>query len=305
VLKSALLWASTNPVMARRLPSLGFVQRAVGRFMPGETMEDAFREAEKLRALGTPTLVTELGENVDSVAAARKVVEGYLALAEGIGSRGLDMQISVKPTHLGLDQGRALVVANILELARAAPGILWLDMESSAYVDPTLEIFREARESAENVGICLQAYLHRTAADYGDLLPLRPHIRLVKGAYMEPASVAMPRKADVDLAYQSLLTRMLRDRAEGRMGMVGAGTHDARLLRDAARVARELELDGSHWEAEMLYGIGVGEQQRLRNDRTPLRVLISYGEHWYPWYMRRLAERPANVGFVLRQMVRG
>lgn len=305
MLKSALLWASTNPVMASRLPRYGFVRKAVRRFMPGETMEDAFREAERLKGLGTPTLVTELGENVDSVAAARKVVEEYLALADGIRARGLDMQISVKPTHLGLDQGRALVVANILEVAGATDGILWLDMESSEYVDPTLEIFREARESADNLGICLQAYLHRTTADYAALLPLRPHIRLVKGAYMEPAGVAMERKADVDLAYQSLMSRMLRDRAEGRMGMVGVGTHDARMLREAARLAHELELDGTDWEAEMLYGIGGAEQNRLRHNRTPLRVLISYGHHWYPWYMRRLAERPANVGFVLRQMVRG
>lgn len=304
MLKSALLWASTNPTLSRRLPRYRFVQRAVRRFMPGETMDDALREAEALEALGTPTLVTELGENVDSVAAAQAVVDEYLALADDIRARGLDCQLSVKPTHLGLDQGLSAALANVLRIARQAEGILWLDMESSPYVDPTLELYREAHAQVPNVGICLQAYLHRTEADYEALLPDEPNIRLVKGAYMEPPEVAMSSKAEVDEAYRRLAVRMLRDRKAGRMGFPGFGTHDSRLIRDAARVAREIELSKDAWEVEMLYGIAVGEQERLRRSDTPLRVLISYGSHWFPWYMRRLAERPANVGFVLRQMVR-
>lgn len=304
MLKSAFLWASTNPTMARKLPRYRFVQRAVRRFMPGEAMEDAFREGTALQALGTPTLVTELGENVDSVAAARKVVDEYLRLAAGVVERGLDMQLSVKPTHLGLDQGIGVATENVVAIARAAPGTVWLDMESSPYVDPTLELFRAARDQVPNVGICLQAYLHRTEADYEALLPLTPDIRLVKGAYLEPADVAMEKKASADEAFRRLSIRMLRDRKAGRMGFPGLGTHDARLIREAARAAQELELPPSEWEVEMLYGIALGEQERLRRNGTPLRVLISYGAHWFPWYMRRLAERPANVGFVLKQMVR-
>ena len=304
MLKSALLWASTNPTMASRLPRYRFVQRAVRRFMPGEGMEDAFREAEKLADQGIPTLVTELGENVDSAAAARKVVDEYRALSAGIADRGLDMQLSVKPTHLGLDQGMDLAVVNVVDLARAAAGTVWLDMESSPYVDATLELFREARARVDNVGICLQAYLHRTEADYEALLPLGPDIRLVKGAYMEPPTVAMARKADVDEAYRRLAVRMLRDRKRGDMGFVGVGTHDTRLIAEISRAATELDLSKGAWEVEMLYGIGLSEQDRLRRTGTPLRVLISYGAHWFPWYMRRLAERPANVGFVLRQMVK-
>jgi len=304
MLKSALLWASTSPTLSRRLPRYRFVQRAVRRFMPGESMEDALREGSALQDQGTPTLVTELGENVDSAEAARRVLDEYLALASAIAGRGLDMQLSVKPTHLGMDQGMALAVGQVVALAREARGTVWLDMESSPYVDPTLELFREARSQVANVGICLQAYLHRTEADYEALLPLKPDIRLVKGAYMEPPEVAMARKTDVDEAFRRLALRMLADRAGGAMGFAGIGTHDPRLVGAAAGEASRLGLAATDWEVEMLYGIGVQDQERLRRDGTPLRVLISYGAHWFPWYMRRLAERPANVGFVLKQMVR-
>ena len=305
MMKSALLWASTNPTLARRLPRYRFVQRAVRRFMPGETMEDAFREAGALAALGTSSLVTELGENVETLMQARGVVDEYLQLAEGVRDRALDLELSIKLTHLGLDLGVDRATDHLEEIAREAPGIVWVDMESSEYVDATLEVFRTVRDRVENVGLCLQAYLHRTESDYEALLPLQPNLRLVKGAYLEPADVAIPRKADVDEAYRRLAIRMLRDRKAGRMGRPGIATHDARLVREAERAAQELELAPDAWEVEMLYGIATTEQARLRRSGTPLRVLISYGEHWFPWYMRRLAERPANVGFVFRQMLRG
>ena len=198
----------------------------------------------------------------------------------------------------------SVAVRNVVVLAREAAGPVWLDMESSSYVDPTLELFQAARLQAPNVGICLQAYLHRTPADYEALLPNSPNIRLVKGAYMEPPEVALEKKPAVDEAFRRLASRMLQDRKHGRMGFTGLGTHDARLIREASRTAGELGLPNSDWEVEMLYGIAVSEQERLRRAGIPLRVLISYGSHWFPWYMRRLAERPANVGFVLRQMIR-
>jgi proline dehydrogenase len=302
MMKRALLWASTNPFMAERFPRYRFVRRAVRRFMPGEEMRDALREAAKLLDHGIPSLVTELGENVDSLAAARRVVDEYLLLGERISARGLDTELSVKLTHLGLDQGVGATVDHVVEVARAASGIVWIDMESSPYVDPTLDVFRGAREQVDNVGICLQAYLHRTEADYQDLLPLSPAVRLVKGAYMEPPDVAMPEKRDVDAAYGRLAARMLRDRINGRVGRPCLGTHDARLIADARRVAGEMNLPGKDWEVAMLYGIGTAEQQRLVDADVGLRVLISYGTHWWPWYVRRLAERPANLGFVVRQM---
>lgn len=304
MLKNTLLWASTNPFMAERLPHYAFVQRAVRRFMPGERMEDALREADILGAEDVPSLVTELGENVATLADARRVVDEYLELAENITARDLDTEVSVKLTHLGLDQGLDVAVDHVVEIAAAAPGIVWVDMEASEYVDPTLEVFRAARERAENVGICLQAYLHRTMSDYRNLLPLEPAIRLVKGAYMESPEVAMPSKADVDEAYRALAELMLRDRAAGRMGRPCLGTHDATLITDARRAADEIELGGSQWEVAMLYGIAVGDQRRLAATEVTLRVLISYGTHWWPWYVRRLAERPANLGFVVKQMLR-
>lgn len=303
MLRSTLLWASTNPFLAERLPRYGFVRRAVRRFMPGESPDDALREGARLQTDGVPTLVTCLGENVSTEAEAQAVVDGYRQLAERIGEAGLDMELSVKLTHLGLDQGVGLAARHLQTLAAEAPGVIWVDMESSEYVDRTLDAWREARALHDNVGICLQAYLHRTERDFEEILDDAPHVRLVKGAYQEPPEVAMAKKAEVDEAYRRLAVRMIRERHAGRMGRPAIATHDRRMVGEAQRAAFELGLPADRWEVEMLYGIGVEEQGRLVRAGTPLRVLISYGDHWFPWYMRRLAERPANVGFVLKQMV--
>lgn len=304
MLRSALLWASTNPFLARRLPRYGFVRRAVRRFMPGEAPADALREAARLTEEGVPTLLTELGENVESEAEARGVTDGYLRLAEQIRERGVQGELSVKPTHVGIDQRIALAARHVGEMAAASEGIVWIDMEASDYVDATLDLYREVRAEHENVGICLQAYLHRTPDDLESLMEYQPHVRLVKGAYREPASVAIPKKRDVDAAFRRLAALLLRERHAGRLGRPAIGTHDPRMVGDAQRVAYELGLEPDQWEVAMLYGIGTPEQERLVRAGTPLRVLISFGEHWFPWYMRRLAERPANIGFVLKQAVR-
>ena len=303
MLRSSLLWASTNPFLARRMPSYGFVRRAVRRFMPGETPEDALREAARMGAGGVPTVVTWLGENVHSVEEARDVADGYRALAAAVKDRGLDVELSVKPTHLGLEHGVDVAVRHIEAIAEVARGIVWIDMEGGAHVDSTLAVWGAVRDRTPDVGICLQAYLHRTENDLERLLPRTPNIRLVKGAYREPSDIAMERKSQVDESFRRLTSRMLRERAAGRMGKVAVATHDRRLIADAGRVAFEIGLPSDAWEIEMLYGIATEEQRRLVSAGTPLRVLISYGEHWFPWYMRRLAERPANVGFVLKQLV--
>jgi proline dehydrogenase len=178
-------------------------------------------------------------------------------------------------------------------------------MESSAYVDRTLQIYRTVRGEHENVGLALQAYLHRTPADLDALLPLRPTVRLVKGAYLEPASVALTKKREVDAAYQRLAKRLLRERKSGRVGRPAIATHDPRIIGDVTRLARELELPKNAYEFAMLYGISQGQQRHLLGQGYSLRILISYGEAWFPWYMRRLAERPANLWFVAKQMVKG
>jgi proline dehydrogenase len=303
MLRSTLLWASTNPFLAQRLPRYGFVRRAVRRFMPGEQPADALREAGRLAATGVPTLVTELGENVTTAAEARAVVDGYLRLLEEVCTAGIDMELSIKLTHMGLDQDEDQARRHVVELAAAAPErVVWVDMESSAYVEPTLRVFRAAKAERPNVGICLQAYLRRTEADLEELIPLEPHVRLVKGAYLEPPELAFPAKSEVDGSFRKLASRLLRERKAGRIGRPGIATHDPHMVGDAQRVAYELALPPDRWEVEMLYGIATGEQERLVRAGTPLRVLISYGTHWFPWYMRRLAERPANVAFVAKQL---
>jgi proline dehydrogenase len=176
-------------------------------------------------------------------------------------------------------------------------------MEDSSYVDRTIEVFRAVREGGGEVGLCLQAYLRRTEEDLEALLPLRPPIRLVKGAYREPPEVAFPRKGDVDRSFVRLTERLLRARAEGRAGRAVVGTHDPRMIAAARTIARSLGLDPSAWEVAMLYGIRTADQVRLAGEACTVRVLISYGEAWFPWYMRRLAERPANVWFVARQVL--
>lgn len=304
MLRSALLWASRSPAMAERLPRYRFVRRATRRFMPGEALVDALDAAEALAERDLPTTLTRLGENVEDGAAADAVVEHYLRVMEEVGKRDLDTEISVKLTQLGLDRGTDEAARRLETLVRAGdPGsLVWIDMEDSSYVDRTLEMFRAVRQDHENVGLCLQAYLRRTTDDLESLLPLHPAIRLVKGAYREPEDVAFGRKSEVDRSFVTLAGRMLREREAGRMGRPVLGTHDDRMIAEATRMAHELELDPDAWEIAMLYGIRREEQARLRRRGYGVRVLISYGEHWFPWYMRRLAERPANVWFVLKQL---
>lgn len=304
MLRNALLWASTNPFMAERLPRYRFVKKATRRFMPGEEMDDALREADRLREDGIDTTVTRLGENVDSAAEADAVVDHYREVLETIAGRDLPTEISVKPTQLGLDQSVDAARNRLLTLVRGAgTSLVWIDMESSEYVDRTLEIFRAAREDHENVGVCLQAYLHRTADDLEALMPLHPAIRLVKGAYREPPDVAMESKGSVDANFRRLTANLLRARKRGEAGRPVIATHDPQMIGEANRMAHELELPKDAYEFAMLYGIQAEEQRRLVRGGYSMRVLVSYGSAWFPWYMRRLAERPANVWFVLKQMV--
>lgn len=305
MMRSVLLWASKNPFLARRLPTYGFVRRATRRFMPGETLEDALREAERLRDAGAPTTFTLLGENVTTASEADAVADHYLRVLEAVRARGLDTEVSVKPTQLGMDLGTDAARRRLERIVRACdPGsLVWVDMESTAYVDPTLDLFRAVREDHVNVGLCVQAYLYRTEKDLEDLLPLRPAIRLVKGAYREPPTLAFPRKADVDRNFLRLADLLLTARAEGRAGRPVMGTHDPAMIAEAGRRAGALGLAKDAWEVAMLYGIKTAEQERLVREGNQMRVLVAYGSHWFPWYMRRLAERPANVWFVVKQLV--
>jgi proline dehydrogenase len=305
VLRKPLLWASTNPFLAERLPKYRFVQDATRRFMPGEHVDDALREAARLSGLRIATTLTLLGEHVESAAAADAVLAHYLDVLARVREKGLSAEVSVKPSQIGLGQGSEGAAARLERLLAAAgtASTVWIDMEGSAFVDATLELFKAARRRQDNVGLCLQAYLRRTPADLEGLLDLKPAIRLVKGAYMEPDSVAFSRKAEVDQSFVRLAGILLRARKNGTVGRPIIATHDTRMIGEANRVAFELNLPKDAYEVSMLYGIRRQEQERLARNGYTVRVLISYGEAWFPWYMRRLAERPANVLFVLKQMV--
>ena len=309
LMRSAFLAGSESRWLRERAVKYGFVQKAVSRFMPGEDMAAALAAARELRARGVGSVLTCLGENLKDLQEAEQVTRHYLeVLARAAEDRRLDAEISVKLTQLGLDLGRAACeasVARLLERAQANRTWVWIDMESSAYTDTTLDIYRRARARFANVGVCVQAYLRRTEKDLASLIPLGGGLRLVKGAYREPPDRAFPRKSDVDANYLALAARLLG--REARQAGVRAifGTHDPVLLRRLEEMGKVESLQPRDLEFQMLYGIRRDEQERLAAAGHRFRVLISYGDAWFPWYMRRLAERPANVLFVLKNVFTG
>jgi proline dehydrogenase len=305
--RKVLLAMSTNAWLRERATKTAFVRRSVSTFMPGERLEDAMAAAAAQQARGIDTILTKLGENVTSMTEAEAVTVHYLDVLDKVQAAGLNAQISVKPTQLGLDLDKELCFKNLLRLierADARHNLVWIDMESSPYVDPTLDLFRRARAVSPRVGIALQAYLYRTAADVESLVPLGAAIRLVKGAYLEPPSVAYPKKADVDENFYKLACRLLAENARSAGGVLHIATHDPKLADRLAAFIDTHRVPRTASEYAMLYGIQRPLQQRLVAAGRPLRVLIAYGDYWFPWYMRRLAERPANVWFVAKNIFR-
>jgi proline dehydrogenase len=209
----------------------------------------------------------------------------------------------VKPTQLGLDLDPAVCRRNLerlLERTEQRNNFLWIDMESSPYVDPTLDVYRHGRSKSAKIGLAVQAYLYRTMKDIESLIPLGCAIRVVKGAYLEPPEVAYPKKSDVDENFFKLCIRLLQPDAIASGCLLHIATHDMALVERLRAWIRSNNVPASAYEFAMLYGIQRGQQQRLAGEKQRLRVLISYGEYWFPWYMRRLAERPANVWFVVK-----
>ena len=308
IMRRLILAGAENAWLREHAMRAPFVRRSVERFMPGEAMEDALAAARRIQdTQRIGTLLTHLGENLASLTEAEAVTAHYLELIDRVQASALDAQVSVKLTQLGLDLGPAECFRNMLALVERAERsgrMVWIDMESSPYVDPTLDLFRRLRERTARVGICLQAYLRRTPADVEALEPLGAAFRLVKGAYREPPSVAFPKKADVDEQYYRVARRLL-DPALPPGTFLGIATHDERLVERLRTTAAAGGAERGRYEHEMLYGIRRPLQEKLVRARVPLRVLISYGEFWFPWYMRRLAERPANVLFVARGLIRG
>ena len=308
LMRSVLLAGAESAWLREKAMRWPFVRRSVSRFMPGETADEALAACRRQQERhGTGTILTHLGENLSSLAEADAVTAHYLELIDRIAAERLDIQVSVKLTQLGLDLGLDACDRNLQQLvarAESRSNTVWIDMESTKYVDPTIELFRRARARSPHVGLCLQSYLRRTTADLEALLPLGPAIRLVKGAYREPAHLVFATKAEVDENYFRLAARMLRpDAPTGTF--LGIGTHDARLVGRLRAEVSARGTDRAAYEFEMLYGIQRPLQSRLVEDGAPLRVLVSYGEFWFPWYMRRLAERPANVLFVVKSVFAG
>src|SRR5205814_4169908 len=240
---------------------------------------------------------------ITDLADVNRVVEHYEEVLAA--STQVQAEISVKPTQLGLDIDEGATFANLQRLARAAAkarSFMWVDMEGSPYTDRTLALYKRLRHEDLQAGVALQAYLHRTVGDVAELMPLKPAIRLVKGAYAEPPEIAFSAKRDVDANYLALCAFMLPEVKRSKLRLVLA-THDVDLIARAWRFGQALEMERSQMEVAMLYGIRTGEQLRLAREGFAVRDLIAYGDAWYQWYLRRLAERPANILFVARQLL--
>lgn len=307
VMRKVFLWASTNVWLRERAMRTGFVRRSVVKFMPGEHVEDAIEAAKALQPAKLTTILTRLGENLTRIEEAVEVRDHYLKVLDLIRGAGLDAHISVKPTQLGYDQDPEVCFGycvTLLERCEATKNFLWLDMESSPYVDGTLALFKRLRQRSSRVGIAIQAYLYRTERDIEDLVPLGSAIRLVKGAYLEAASVAYPKKADVDANYFKLASRLLQPDNARPGSLLHIATHDIALQERLQGVIAEHKVPSDRYEIAMLFGIQTARQHELGQRGIRTRCLISYGEYWFPWYMRRLAERPANVWFVVKNILK-
>ena len=305
-----LVQASESAWLREHAPRLRFVQRASQRFLPGERLEDALAAARRLADNGITSLITHLGENVRDRAEAESVTGEYLGILERIHSAALPAEISVKLTQLGLDIDRDFCLANLVKLIEAsaasnpaAAKSVWIDMEQSAYVDATLDVHGRARQAHPNVGVCVQAYLRRTAKDVESLVAMGATVRLVKGAYNEPRQIAFEKKSEVDENFFHLTQSLLS--ADARRAGVRAvlGTHDTALIARISDWAASQGIPKDRLEFAMLYGIQRAEHLRLAREGFRSCVLVSYGSYWFPWYMRRLAERPANLWFIARNLL--
>lgn len=298
--KGVLLWASQNPTLREQLPRMPFVKRSVARFMPGETAEEAIEAARRMtfQGSGTPVMFTRLGENTTDLSQAAEATGDYLRLLDCIEELALDAEISIKLTQLGIDQDPAVTATHVERLVDRCAELgrtCWIDMEASAYVDRTIDLYEAELQRSPHVGLCLQAYLRRSYDDIKRLQPSAPTVRLVKGAYREPKELVFTSKDAIDESFLRLALHLVHGGAR----RVALGSHDTDLIE---RITAEL---GGHdrFEVAMLYGIRIDAQRRLTAEGYRVRTLISYGPSWYPWFMRRVAEKPVeNTLMALRNL---
>jgi proline dehydrogenase len=300
--RTAILRAAESPFLQRLVRRYG-MRLGAARFVAGETLDECVAVLRELNAAGLRANTTLLGEAILDPDGAARVAAEYEHVLDRLAAEQLRANVALKLTHLGLSLDEDLAASN-LERVVARAGTLGsfvrIDMEQSVYVDATLRVYERLRAAGHaNVGTVLQSYLRRSPADLERLLPLQPNLRVVKGAYLEPASIALPEKRDVDLAYVRLVERGLRGGA-----YVAVATHDERIIRHVRAFAAREGVPGDRYEFQMLYGVRPALQRSLAGQGYEVLVATPYGPDWYPYLMRRLAERPANLVFFLRNLVR-
>lgn len=302
IFRKGILVATNNQLVSAGVRRYG-MRLGAARFVAGESLDEAVPVLRRLNEAGLRTNTTLLGEHVDSIETARAVVESYEEILDRIAAEGLTTNVALKLTHLGLDIGQDIAFDNVSSIARHAVrhgNFVRIDMEESSRVDATLATYRRLRdEGIDNVGTVLQSCLYRSEQDLEALLPLAPNLRLVKGAYLEPATVAYPKKTDVDDAYIALAERALQGN-----GFTAIATHDERIIDHMIAFTERQGIDRDRFEFQMLYGIKSPLQRDLAARGYRVLVATPFGPDWYAYLMRRLAERPANLGFILRNAIR-
>ena len=304
MLRSLLLYLSNQPQIFRFVRNNRMAKAFARRFVAGETLDEALAAVRALNASGISASLDELGESVTNEREARATRDSYLRILDRIADAGLDANVSVKLTALGLDISEELCVSlmqDLLERARVHRTFVRIDMESSAYTERTLRLFEERFYPSfrEQVGIVLQSYLFRTWSDVERAIELQCRVRICKGAYREPATVAFPDKKDVDAAYVKCMHALME-----RGNYPGLATHDEAIIVEAKRFAGERAVSAERFEFQMLYGVRRDLQHSLVREGWGMRVYVPFGTQWYPYLMRRLAERPANLMFLTGNMLR-
>ncbi len=307
MMREIFLYLSRNQRVRDSIMRFGVSRRAALRFVAGETPDDAIRAIREANARGLVATLDHLGENVTNEDQARQAAEDYVYIFDRIAEAGVESSVSVKLTQLGMDISRDLVMENmrrVLDAARAHVNFVRIDMESSEYTQRTLDVYDDLRdEGYDNVGVVIQAYLYRSLGDIKRLIKRGANIRLCKGAYKEPASIAFPRKRDVDQNFIECLRLLFSPEARAKGVYAAIATHDERMIAWAKALAGREGLTQKDYEFQMLYGVRRDLQLALAREGYRVRVYVPYGTEWYPYFMRRLAERPANVFFILRSLL--
>jgi proline dehydrogenase len=305
LIRDFIFWLSTKRSVTNSIARRGMRQGFARRFVAGETLGEALTASQELCQQGRHVSLNHLGENVSTEAAAREVCASYIEMVEELNAKNLAGNISIKLTQLGLDLGKDLCASLALSIARRAGELgrtIEMDMEGSVYTDATLDIFEGVQRETSNVGLAVQAYLHRTENDLRRLAPLKPKIRLVKGAYREPKSIALQGKGAVDGNYKRVTTLLMEGATQGTF-FPAMASHDPIMVAHAQAEGARLNLPKDKYEIQMIYGIRRDLQEQVHAAGNILQVYVPFGTDWCPYFMRRLSERPANCWFVLRSLL--